>query len=260
MPQIAKQASKFWQVAPRFIARETLKQKAIAPQRKRLRIGQAALQPLTPVFNDREIVSYYGFSSFTFAPEALHEVRRIISVGEKRTENPVVALESLERVMESKSDARKQGLLKDFEKANLSNAAVDFGQLILLFTRSRLDQYSFELSNTGMAGADPALVITFRQNGGDGSLQITEAGRRMRRPLQGEVWVRERDYEVLRIMLTTLRLDGKLEVRDEARVDYTPNPAGVILPASVTYRRFVNDELHVENIYQYSDWLMAGTK
>ena len=236
------------------MARETLKQKAIAPQRKRLRIGQAALQPRTPVLKDREIVSYYGFSSFTQAPEALHEMRRIISVDEKSVEDAVVAQEGLRSVMESKDDAPKQALLKDFEKANLSNAAIDFGQLILLFTRSKLDQYSFELNNTGMVGADPALVISFRQSGGDGSLHIMEAGKRMRRPLQGELWVRQRDYEVLRITLTTLRPEDKLEVRDEARVDYTPNPASAVLPASVTYRRFVRDELHVENIYQYSDW------
>ena len=260
LPEIAKQASKFWQAAPRFVARETVKQKAIAPQRKRLRIGQAAVQPLKPVFSDREIVSYYGFSSFRSAPEALHEVRRIISVDEKHVEDPVVAQEGLERVIESKNDAHKQALLKDFEKANLSSAAVDFGQLILLFTRSRLDQYSFELNNTGMAGADQALVISFHQSGGDGSLQITEAGKRIRRPLEGELWVRQSDYAVLRITLTTLRMDGKLELRDEARVDYIPNPLSAILPASITYRRFVNDELHVENIYQYSDWVPVGTK
>ena len=261
LPEIAKQASRFWQAAPGFIARESLKQKAaVAATHKRLRIGQAALQPRPPILKDREIDSWYGFSAYRAAPEALHEVRRVVAVDEKTLQEPEAAQGDLRDVLQSKDDARKQTLLKDFEKANLNSAAIDFGQLILLFTRSKLDQYSFELNNTGMVGAEQALVISFHQSGGDSSLRIVEAGKRMRRPLEGEVWVRKDDYAVLRITLKTVRMDDKNEIRDEARVDYAPNPSSAILPASLIYRRFVNDQLYVENISQYSDWQAVESK
>ena len=261
LPEIAKQASRFWQAAPGFVARESLKQKAAVPaSHRRLRVGQAALQPRSPVLKDREIASWYGFSAYKAAPEALHEVRKIVAVDEKSIRDPETAQGDLRSVLQSKDDARKQALLKDFEKANLNSAAIDFGQLILLFTRSKLEQYSFELNNTGMVGADQALVISFRQNGGDSSLRIVEAGKRMRRPLEGEVWVRKGDFAVLRITLKTVRMDDKSEIRDEARVDYAANPSSAVLPASVIYRRFVNDQLYVENISQYSDWRLVEAK
>ncbi len=34
----------------------------------------------------------------------------------------------------------------------------------------------------------------------------------------------------------------------------------MILPASVVHRRFTNNELSVENIYEYSDWLPVHAK
>ena len=260
LPEIAKQASRFWQAAPGFIARESLKQKAATTaSHKRLRIGQAALQPREPILKDREIDSWYGFTAYQTAPEALHEVRKIVAVDEKSVQDPEAAQGDLRGVLQSKDDARKQALLKDYEKANLNSAAIDFGQLILLFTRSKLDQYSFELNNTGMVGADQALVISFRQNGGDSSLRIVEAGKRMRRPLEGEVWVRKGDSAVLRITLKTVRMDDKNEIRDEARVDYGRS-LSTLLPASVIYRRFVNDQLYVENISQYTDWRPVESK
>ena len=258
---IAKQASGFWQAAPGLLARERLKQKAAVPSsHKRLRLGQPALEPRPPVLKDREIDSWYGFSAFRAAPEALHELRRMVAVDDKPVADSQAAQAELRVVLQSKDDGRKQALLKDFEKANLNSAAIDFGQLILLFTRSKQDQYSFELNNTGMVGANPALVISFHQSGGDSSLRIVEAGKRMRRPLEGEVWVRKSDYSVLRITLKTLRTDDKNDIRDEARVDYAFNPFAAVLPASIIYRRFVNDQLYVENISQYSDWRPVDAK
>lgn len=209
---------------------------------------------------DREIVSYYGFSSFASAPEALREIREVASVDGKSIEQPAGARAKLKKVVTSRDDFRKEQMLKDFEKENLNGAAIDFGQLILLFTRSNLDKYTFELNNTGMVGADRTLVISFRQNGGGASLHISDAGKKVERPLQGEVWVREGDYLPLRVTLKAVRLDHKIEVRDEASVDYAPNSAGLILPAAVVYRRFLNDKLYVENTYQYSDWQPLDAK
>ena len=260
LSQIASHASQFWHSAPGYTARETLQQKAIVPSRRRLRIGQAALEPPKPAFRDREIVSYYGFSSYKAAPEALHEFRRVISIDGKPRADAAAARAGLQNVLLSSDDRKKRSLLEEFQKDGLGSAAIDFGQLILLFTRSNLPKYSFELAAEGMVGADRALIITFRQLAGNDSLHISEAGKNIRRPLQGELRLRESDLLPLRVALTSEHDEAGLPIRDNATVEYTPSPSGLILPAAVAYRRYVNDQLRVENVYQYSDWQPVSEK
>jgi len=254
LPAIAKQASQFWHSAPSYMARETLKQKAIVPSRRRLRIGPSALEHATPVFKDREIVSYYGFSSYRAAPEALHEFRFVTAIDGKPVEAVEAARAKLRSVLESNDDGRKRSLLDQFQKDGLGSSAIDFGQLILLFTRANLDRYAFELNAAGMMGADRTLTIAFHQIAGKDSLRITDAGRKLRRPLRGELVVRESDSLTLRVTLTSEHQDGETEIRDHATVEYAAAQAGVVLPATVAYRRYLNDQLYVENVYEYSDW------
>lgn len=111
-----------------------------------------------------------------------------------------------------------------------------------------------------MVGADRALIIRFKQTSGNDSLHISDAGKKVRRPLEGELWVREGDYLPLRITMTAQHLEDKAEIRDEARVEYAPLQSGLVLPAAVTHRRYVADKLYTENIYQYSDWQGADAK
>jgi hypothetical protein len=82
----------------------------------------------------------------------------------------------------------------------------------------------------------------------------------VKKPLSGQLWVRESDYQPLRITLTATRQLESEEIRDEASVDYAPTAAGAVLPASVTYRRYVDNELKVENVSQYSDWQAVNAK
>ena len=251
---VANQASMFWQSASSFSGHETLKQKAIVRRRRKVHFRQLEPPPEGKNLEEREITSYYGFSAFSAAPEALREFRRIVSIGDKQLENPKVAREKLERVLVSKDDARKQALRSAFEKEGLSVAAIDFGQLILLFIRSRLPQYSFALEKSEIVGKEQALVISFVQSEGSGSLRIAEPGAKLHIPIEGKLYVRQADDLVLRITFIVDRADGDVEIRDEATVDYSPNPATAILPASILYRRFFNDKLYSESTFQYSDW------
>lgn len=260
LPQIAQQAAQFWRFAPSYVARETLKQKAIVPSRRRLRIGQAAIEPQTPSFKDREIVSYYGFSAYKAAPEALHELRRVTTVDGKSLEAPERALGKLKNVLESHDDGAMRSFLKEFRQSGLGSSAVDFGQLILLFTRANLDKYSFELNNTGMVGADQVLIITFRQTSGNESLHISDAGKKVRRPLEGQLWVRVDDYRVMRIAVTAQHQEDKVEIRDEAQVEYTLLRPGLLLPAAVAHRRYVTDQFYAENVCEYSGWQEVEAK
>ncbi len=253
LPQIAKQASKFWQNAPGYVAKETLKQRAAVQPKRKFRIGGGAVDPPKPELKDREIISFYAISSFRSAPEALHEFRQIVSVDGKPVAAEAGILEKFRATLTAADDRSKKALEADFEKTGLTIAATDFGQLILLFTRNNLEKYTFEPKSTGLIGADRAIVIAFRQNNG-ASFRIVEAGKQVNEPLSGELWVRDSDFMPLRMTLNATRQDGHETIRDEARVDYELKANGSLLPAAVVFRRFRNDELSVENVYEYSDW------
>jgi len=254
LPQIAQQASKFWQTAPGWVAKETLKQRAAVLPKRKFRIGGGAIDPSKPELKDREIISFYAISSLRSSPEALHEFRQIEAVDGKSVAPEAGSLEKFRATLASSDDRSRKALQADFEKTGLIIAATDFGQLILLFTKSNLEKYTFEPQSTGLIGADRAIAIAFRQNTGAQSFRIVESGKQMNQPLSGELWVRDTDFIPLRITLKVTRLEQHDEVRDEARVDYELKAAGALLPASVVYRRFRNDELWVENVYEYSDW------
>jgi hypothetical protein len=260
LPQIARQASRFWQGASSYFGRETMHQKALIMPKRKLRIGRKATEAIKPEFKDREIVSYYALSAFRTSPEALHEFRQVFLVDGKPVMAEAKALQKFQAILKSKDDRARNELQEDFDQANLAVAATDFGQLILLFTKANLGKYSFDRDEPALIGADRAIVIKFRQSTGREGLRIEEPGKQVKQPLSGQLWVRESDYQPLRITLTTARQIDSLEIRDEARVDYAPTGAGAVLPASVVYRRYIDNELKVENVSQYSDWQPVNVK
>ena len=260
VPHLAAAASRFWQSAPLYIARETLKQRMAKQPKRHFRIGSSAVQPFKPDLQEREIFSWYLFSAFRKSPEALHEFRKVISVDGKVLTSEQTALTKFRATLESKDDWAKQSLIQDYEDASLAVAATDFGQLILLFTKANIGKYLFEPKSTGLVGAERAIVLSFVQDTGNESLHISDAGKQVNTPLTGELWLRESDYEPLRVTLTATRRGKSEEIRDEARVDYTSMADGTVLPASVVYRRYFNEALFVENISEYSDWRKLDQK
>ena len=260
LPEIAKLASDFWHSAPDYTALETLRQNALVVPKRRLRVGVKAVQAPKSEIKNREIVSYYAISFFTARPEALHEFRQIVAVDGKAVTDASTARAKLRGTLEAKNDHAKKALLDDFDKANMTVSATDFGQLVLLFTRANLQKYNFESKTKEMVGADRAMVIAFHQSAGGEALRITEAGKRVNEPLSGQMWIRESDYQPLRITLNATRRDESEEIRDEARVDYAAVAAGTFLPASVVYRRHINGKLVAESTSEYSDWQPVKAK
>jgi hypothetical protein len=256
LAEAARVATTFWHLAPDYVARETLNQKALTLPKRRLRAGASALEPPTPEFSHREIVSYYALSSFRASPEALHEFREIVSVDGQNIPGESGA-DKFRAILNGSDDKAKKGLLDRFEKASLAVAATDFGQLILLFTKGNQGKYNFRSGGSALVGADRALIVDFSQSGGAEALRVSEPGKEIREPLTGQIWIREAGFMPIRITLRTAHLERSKTIRDEARVDYEPKTDGMILPVSVVYRRFVNDDLHVEAIYRYSEWQRA---
>jgi hypothetical protein len=156
--------------------------------------------------------------------------------------------------MTSRDDRMKKRMIKDFEKYGLKGAATDFGQLILLFGKRRLSDYQFQVSGKYRIGPDEVVRLTFRQTGGGDSVTIFEGRKVIRRPLEGELWVRDSDSVPLRVQMAVERKKGNHVIRDEARVDYAMSVHGVVLPSSTVHRQFADGKLVVENVFRYSSF------
>ena len=114
------------------------------------------------VWQDRQIVSEYGFISFTGDQETLHELRRVISVdthpvADKKNED------SLARIISLKDDQREKELLKEFQKYGLVGAVTDFGPLLLMFTPREIEHFEFTLKGSQSLGATKALIFHYTQ-------------------------------------------------------------------------------------------------
>jgi hypothetical protein len=254
----SEEADIFAQQAIRLLTTETLKQRALkAPPRFRPRFGEVKFEPR---YQAREIVSEYGYSSLSDAPDRLHEFRRVTTVDGRVIERPEKARDTLTMGVKSEDDRLKKRLLRDFEKHGLVGAATDFGQLILLFRGRSLGQYEFRPAGSRRLGADNVLVFAFIQREGPQRLTIFEEREAHRVPLTGEIWVRDSDGLPLRVTLKTQRKIEDRILRDEASVDYSMSSHGVIVPVSVVHRQYSGELLVVENLFQYSPFRRFGAQ
>jgi hypothetical protein len=251
--RLAEEAEIFAQAALNLTAEETLQQRARKnPRRFRPRLGSGPAQPPKPEYQTREIVSEYGFTIFKEAPGTIHELRQVMAVDGRRIVGREQAREALARGVRSQDDRLKKRMLDQFRRYGLSEAAADFGQIILLFTARRRNDYHFRVLRTERLGADQAVVVDFQQKGGAGTLLIFQGKNAIHQSLAGEVWVRQGDWMPLRITLRSSRRVEKAWVRDEVSVEYAMSPHGVVAPASVVHRQWAGDELVVENLFRYT--------
>jgi hypothetical protein len=251
MYRVSKEASQLWQIAPGFIARETLNQKALARKVSHFQVG--SISPGETRYQTREIVSFYGLGAFKGSPEALREFRETFSLDGAAVEDENKARTHFVELLTHGDNSAKQEAVDKFEKRCVAGSATDFGQLILLFTKLNVNKYAYDFGGDTRLGVDSAWIIQFKQQKGKESLHISDAGKKIDEKLQGEIWVRQGDYLPLRVVLNSTRKNHKNEVRDEAKVDYTV-VSGALLPAAIVYRRFLNDELVLESIYRYAGW------
>jgi hypothetical protein len=257
LSRVSEEAEVFRLTAPKILAREKLVQRTRKPPRRfRPRLGNDALEPPKPQYRTREIISEYAFSTLAEAPGALHEFRQVISVDNRPVLTPENARRTLSSGLRSDDDRAKKRMLESFEKYGLRGAAADFGQVLLLFTRPRLQDYSFTPAGSGQVGADPARIWAFKQIRGAASLLILEKRKAIHQPLEGELWVRESDGLPLRIVLVSEHDEGGAAIRDESRVDYAMTPRGYLAPASVVHRQTSGGVLVVEDVYKYSAFRM----
>ena len=272
--RVSEEADAFRRAAPTIVGHETLDQKARKPApRFRPRVGNDAKAPPPVTWQDRQIVSEYGFIAFpggtgpsgSVVPPGssgsdeltLHELRRVISVdshpvSDKKNED------SLARIIALKDDQRERELLKEFEKYGLTGAVTDFGPLLLLFTPRGIEHFEFSLKGRQTLGAVDALVFRYTQIDGDELLSIFDKGKTHRLKVQGELWVRSSDYLPLRVTLSAGEGQGASTVREEASVDYVQSSFGLVVPSAVDHKELIGGQLFVQNSFIYSDFHKFG--
>lgn len=254
LSRLSEEAEVLWRNAPHLLATETLRQKVlVAPPRFRPRAGEAALKPPPLQYRDREIVSEYSFSSLRDSPEVLHELRSVSTVDGKTVLSAKEARVALAAGVASEDDLRKLQMLRAFEQHTLAgHAVVDFGLVLLLFRKRSLPDYAFALERTSRIGSEPVTVLSFRQLRGEAALTIFARKQALRRPLDGEIWVRNWDLAPLRIVLRTVRSDEEREIRDEAVVSYEASPSGALVPTRVEHHQHADTVLVAEHLFEYS--------
>jgi hypothetical protein len=257
LDRISEEAEVFRTLAPKVVGRETLRQKARKdPGLFRFRVGSGALDPPDPEYRSREVISEYGFSYLAEAPEALLELRQIISVDGRNVAGHERARQTLTLGIKNNDDRAKKKMLRRFEKHGLRGAATDFGQVILLFLRRNLDKYQFTDAGTQRLGADEAVVLQFSQRQGPEAFTIFQGREATHARLEGELYVRVSDYTPLRVELRTKMDDAEHVTLHIGTVDYFQSGYGLLLPATVKYRETVEGELLVENVASYSGFQM----
>ena len=261
LTRLSEEADAFRRIAPSLLGRENLEQKAHKPAaRFRPRVGKDAMQAAPVVWQDRQIVSEYGFISFPGDADTLHELRRVLSVDGKSISDAKKDEESLARVISLKDEARERELLKEFEKYGLVGAVTDFGPLLMLFTPREIEHFEFAFARSQFVGASRALIFRYAQLDGPELLTIFEStskGKPYKTRVAGEIWVREGDYLPLRITVAVGQ-GGSSAVREEAAVDYSPSSFGTLVPTAVEHKELVRGQLNVQNSFVYTDFHKFG--
>jgi hypothetical protein len=260
--RLTEEADAFRRLAPRMLGEETLTQRAQKPPaRFHPRIGAAAVGPPPVVWQERKIVSEYGFTDFAGEEESLHELRQVISVDGRKVGDAKKAQDALAKIITLKDDARKRELLREFEKHGLLGAVTDFGQLILLFTPRNIQRFEFSARGPNQLGDTSALVFQYSQIDGPEELTLFEANAhdqptRMR--ARGEVWVRADNFLPLRVTLSVSQGDGPTALHEEAAVDYAMSNYGTLLPTSTHHSELRGGKVVAENDFVYDGFHEFG--
>lgn len=253
--RLSEEAAVFAAKSPSLIAKESLRQRSLKPPpRFRPRLGEDARKPLEPQWQERRLESEYTFARFASEAGAIREARQVLSVDGKPVRSSEKALEKLAESLTSTDENRKRLLLKELEKHGLRGAATDFGPLLLLFERSRIDRYEFEPRDR-RGGTQ---VFRYRQLEGGEALTVIEGDKVVKLKLSGDLLVRVDDYRIERITLAATNGEGPSAYKQEAEVVYTMTAHGVLAPDRILHREWRGGRVVAENEFEYRDWRRFG--
>jgi hypothetical protein len=250
---LTRQADTFQKITPEILGRETLQQRVLKPPPHfKPRIGEGARKPVEPGWRQRELVSEYGFAAL--GAGELHELRRVTSVDGRKVEDEKQAQESLARLVTATDDQRKRLALKQLEKYGLRGAAIDFGQILLLFSRSSIGRYEFSFASLRQENSIDLLVFRYRQLDGPAAMTVFDRDRPLKLRIAGEVWVRAADFAPVRITLHASETESEEGLREDATVQYLMSEYGVMLPASVEHQELRDGRLISDSKFTYANF------
>ncbi len=272
--RLTEEAAAFERVAPQVLGTETLHQRAQKPApRLRIRFGQAAQQPAQPVWQQRTLISEYGFAAFSSdsagGVPTLHELRRVTSVDGRKTKDSGNGSAELAKIILAADDVRKRELLKQFEKYGLLGAANDFGQLILLFSARNIGRYEFDYRGGEILNSVQVFKFGYKQIDGPNPLTVLDVRKNQLADvgISGEIWVRVDNYAPVRVTLLATQvpafdpaseaapgLGPDRSVRQEATVDYKMSPYGALLPVETHHLERRAGMIVAENTFTYGEF------
>jgi hypothetical protein len=262
--RVSEEAEAFQRLAPEVLGEETLHQRSMKPPaRFHPRIGTAATTAPKPEWQDRTIVSEYGFTSMAGADAgSLHELRQITAVDGKKIEDAKKAQEALAKAISAKDDSRKKALLKQFEKYGLLGAVTDYGQALLLFTRRNMERYEFTTKGENWLNGQHVSVFGYRQLEGPETVTLIEEKnndrvRHLR--IEGEIWVRSDNLVPVRIIMSAVSPGADADrVKEDAAIDYAMSQYGALLPLKTEHRETRGGKISAENQFSYSNFKKFG--
>jgi hypothetical protein len=263
--RLAREADAFERNAPQLVGRETFHQRTLAPApRPKIRIGKAADQAPEAIWQEREIVSQYGFA---LLDQAVHELRQVTFVDGKRVTDERRAQDELAKLIAASADQRKRRSLQQFEKYGLRGSVTDFGQILLLFSRANIERY--EITYLGPRMLSPTRMQAFHYKQLDGPQALAVYRQDQRGPMrhsgvvrhlsvEGEIWVRESDGLPLHVTLNATDGSSDQALREEAVVDYAVSEFGTVLPSQTIHRELRDGMLVTENKFTYGAFHKFG--
>jgi hypothetical protein len=261
MARVSEEAEAFKKLAPEVLGEEILHQRSLRPQgRFHPRVGNG---PAKPDWQERTIVSEYGFTSFSDGADStsLHELRQVTSVDGKKIEDSKKAQQVLAKAITSTDDSRKKQLLKQFEKYGLLGAVTDYGQALLLFTRQNLERFEFSSKGANSLNGQAVLVFHYQQIDGPETITVIEENKNNQvkhLPIEGEVWVRSDNYVPVRVTMVATQTDSPDRAKEEAAIDYAMSAYGALLPAKTEHRETRWGKIDAENQFVYSNFKKFG--
>ena len=243
----AEAAEDFVKKARGILVTETLTQRVFSAEPDNL-----------PQYKTREIISELGYATLGADKPMWHELRKVVSRDGKRVTEVKKARAKLVLGLKTDDERLRMKMLNDFASHALGDVATDYGLSLLAFRESELALMRFETLDTERIGADTVTRIRFHKLAGEGMITIFEGRQAIRKPLQGILWLRQSDHELLRIRVVSEFQMGTLTIVDQGEIDYGRASFGVLVPLSVTHRRSVGGVARVENVFQYTNHQMFG--
>ena len=215
-------------------------------------------------FQSHEVVSAYSFGSLP-GLSGFHEIRKTITVDGDPPEQGEIR-HALTLGLQRPDDGKRKELLENLEQNQLQGSVTDFGPMLLLFSESGQRNYRFrtgtlagnERIGKDRIGKEQAFVLHYRQTAGPGVVTEFRDREEVLHPAQGRIWFRQSDLLPLRITFEADEIIApKYILRNEADITYRPTPFG-LAPELILHRQFLNQDLLVENRFQYEAYNGRG--